>query len=131
MIGKIEITGRKKYEVSDDLAKYIRAKIGKLDKYMTRKARKTVSAEVKLTEGDTKTKNRNKCEVILHVPGDKIAASEATINMFAAVDIVEAKLKNRLRRQKDKKMRQKKGDRKGAFSRIRSRASRDFWGSQN
>ncbi len=131
MIEKIEITGRKNYEVSDDLAKYIRAKIGKLDRYMTKKARMTVSAEVKLTKDDSKTKNRNKCEIILHVPGDKIAASESTVNMFAAVDIVEAKLKNRLRRIKDKKMRLEKGDRKSAFSKLRAKASRDFWGSQN
>jgi len=131
MISKIEITGRKNYEVSEDLTKYIRSKIGKLDKYMSRQVRKSVFAEVKLTEGDTKTKNRNKCEVILHIPGDRVAASEATINMFAAVDIVEAKLKNQLRRRKDKKMRAKKGDRKSSFRRIRSLASRDFWGSQN
>jgi len=131
MIKNIEITGRNKYEVSDDLAKYVRNKIGKLDKYMTRKARKSVHAEVKLGESGSKTKSRNKCEVILGVPGDKITASETTINMFAAVDIVEAKLKNQLRRQKDKKMRAKKGSRKNAFSKLRRRASRDFWGSQN
>ncbi len=131
MIGNIEITGRNGYEVSDDLAKYVRTKIGKLDKYMTRKARKSVHAEVKLGELGSKTKSRNKCEVILDVPGDRIAASESTINMFAAVDIVEAKLKNQLKKQKDKKLKAKKGSRKNAFSRIRKRAARDFWGSQN
>lgn len=131
MISNIEITGRNGYEVSDDLEKYVRAKIGKLDKYMTRHARKSVHAEVKLGEEGAKTRRRNKCEVILDMPGDKMIASESTINMFAAVDIVEAKLKNRLRRQKDKLMRSRRGDRKGAFDRIRARASKDFWGSQN
>jgi putative sigma-54 modulation protein len=131
MIKNIEITGRNKYEVSDDLDKYVRNKIGKLDKYMSRQARKNVSAEVKLTEGETKTKNRNKCEVILHIPGDRVTASEATINMFAAVDIVEAKLKNQLRRQKEKSVRKKKGDRKKVFGRIRDKEARDFWGSQD
>ena len=48
MITKIEITGIGDYEVSEDLDKYIRAKIGKLDKYMSRKYRKSVHAEVKL-----------------------------------------------------------------------------------
>lgn len=131
MISKIEITGRKNYEVSDELSKYIRAKIGKLDKYMNRHARKTVFAEVKLAEGTSKTKNRNMCEVILHMPGDRLTASESTINMFAAVDIVEAKLKNQLRKVKDKSDKAKKADRKGSFRRIRSMASKDFWGSQN
>ncbi len=131
MINNIEITGRNNYEVSEDLAKYVRTKIGKLDKYMTRQARKSVHAEVKLGESGSKSKNRNKCEAILDMPGEKITASESTINMFAAVDIVEAKLKNQLRRQKEKRMRARKGDRKSAFSRIRARASRDFWGSQN
>lgn len=131
MIKNVEITGRNKYEVSDDLDKYIRNKIGKLDKYMSRKARRNVSAEVKLTEGETRTKNRNKCEVILRVSGDRVSASEATINMFAAVDIVEAKLKNQLRRQKDKKARAKKSDRKRTLGKFRKSASKDFWGSQD
>lgn len=131
MINNIEITGRNKYEVSEDLEKYVRSKIGKLDKYMTRQSRKNVRAEVKLGEEGGKTKNRNKCEVILDMPGEKMVASEQTINMFAAVDIVEAKLKNRLRRQKDKMERKRKGDRKSAFGRVRKMASRDYWGSQN
>ena len=98
---------------------------------MTRQARKNVHAEVKLGEEGGKGANRNKCEVILDMPGEKMVASEQTINMFAAVDIVEAKLKNQLRRRKDKKMRAKKGNRKQSFGRIRNMASRDFWGSQN
>ncbi len=38
----------------------------------------------------------------MHVPGARITAVESTINMFAAVDIVETKLKNQLKKHKEK-----------------------------
>ncbi len=130
MITRIEITGIS-YEVSPDLDKYIRSKIGKLDKYLPRSQRKSVHAEVKLSENDSKNSDRNKCEVILHVYGELMTAKESTINMFAAVDIVEAKLKSQLRKHKDKRLQKRKTNRKGSFSKIRGMASKDFWGSQN
>lgn len=130
MISKIDITGIS-YDVSDDLDKYIRSKIGKLDKYIPRSHRKSVFAEVKLSENDSKNQNRNKCEVILHVYGELMTAKESTINMFAAVDIVEAKLKSQLRKYKDKRLQKRKNNRKGAFGKIRGMASKDFWGSQD
>ena len=43
----------------------------------------------------------NICEAILHLPHETIMVKEATINMFAAVDIVEAKLKTQLKKYKD------------------------------
>ena len=46
--------------------------------------------------------NRFVCEVIVHVGGEKFVAHEGTINMYAAVDIVDAKLKAQFRTFKDK-----------------------------
>lgn len=98
MISQIEITGIH-YEVSDDLKKYITKKVGKLDRYVPRHARKSMHAEIKLRE--LKTKNdRNQCEIIVHLPESQLTAKQSTVNMFAAVDIVETKIKNQLKKYK-------------------------------
>jgi putative sigma-54 modulation protein len=99
MISHIDISGIH-YEVSDDLKKYITRKVSKLDRFVPRHARKSMHAEVKLTELKTKS-DKNQCEIILHLPEQQIMAKEATINMFAAVDIVETKIKNQLKKYKD------------------------------
>lgn len=85
-----------------DLPRYITRKIGALDKYVPRHARKSVRAEVKVSEEKIKDKKECTCEVILHLPHENIAAKETTMNMFAAVDIVEEKIKAQLKKYKDK-----------------------------
>ncbi len=99
MISQIDITGRH-YEVSEALKKYVIKKFGKLDRFAPKKARKMMHVDVKLTELKTKS-DRNECEVIVHLPDQKLTAKESTINMFAAVDIVETKIKNQLTKYKD------------------------------
>jgi putative sigma-54 modulation protein len=89
------------FEVDDDIRKYVTRKIGKLDKYMPRAARESAHAEVKLKNASKGNKNQYTCEVILHLPHDVITTKETTINVFAAVDIVETKLKNQLKKYKD------------------------------
>jgi putative sigma-54 modulation protein len=101
MIKKMEIEGIHT-EVSEDLRKYVTRKIGKLDKYMPRHARESAHAEVKLKEVTSKKKNQYTCEVILHLPHENIMTKETTLNIFAAVDIVETKLKNQLKKYKEK-----------------------------
>ncbi|GAC1392627.1 MAG: hypothetical protein NVSMB46_09020 [Candidatus Saccharimonadales bacterium] len=100
MIQRIEVTGIHT-ELTADIHKYIKAKIGKLDKFMSRHSRESVHAEVILSESKAKNKNERCCEVILHLPNGNITAKEATLNMFAAIDIVEEKLKNQLKKYKD------------------------------
>lgn len=100
MIQNIEIAGLH-VDVEDDLKKYINKKIGKLDKYIPRKEKNAVRAEVKIKEANTKKKKQYTCEVILHLPKDKITIKETTVNMFAAVDIVETKFKNQLKKYKE------------------------------
>lgn len=99
MIERLEIHGIHT-EVSNDLRKYVNKKIGKLDKYMPRQARESAHAEVKLKASSNKGKKQYTCEVILTLPREVINTKETTLNMFAAVDIVETKLKNRLKRYK-------------------------------
>ena len=84
-----------KYEVSDELKKYTLHKLGRLDRFLPRHARKSAHLEVVLLERQTKS-DRYECEAILTLPKDRLTAKESTLNMFAAVDIVEAKLKNQV-----------------------------------
>lgn len=97
---KLEIAGVHA-ELNDDIKKYVRKKIGKLDRYMTRAVAKSAHAEVKLKEAMRKTRKECTAEVVLHLPKDTITVKETTINMFAAVDIVEAKLRNQLKKYKE------------------------------
>ena len=99
MISQIEVTGIH-YEVGSDIKKYVTKKVGRLDRFVPRHARKALTAEVRLEERKTKS-DKNQCEVVLILPDKKtITAKDATINMFAAVDIVERKLKNQLKKYK-------------------------------
>lgn len=100
MIKKLEINGVH-MNVGNDLKKYVNKKIGNLEKYVPRSARESLHVEVKLKEGKIKTKVERTCEVIMHLPQEVITVSETTINMFAAVDIVEEKLKNLLHKYKE------------------------------
>ena len=98
MISQIDISGIH-YEVSDDLKKYVSKKMSRLDRYVPRHAREMMHVDVKLTELKTKS-DRNECEVIVHLPDQQLTAKESTLNMFAAVDIVETKIKNQLKKYK-------------------------------
>lgn len=100
MIQNVDITGVN-VEINSDLKKYINKKIGKLDKYVPRKEKETVRAEVKIKDANTKKKKQYTCEVILHLPHEKLTIKETTVNMFAAVDIVETKYKNQLKKYKE------------------------------
>lgn len=112
MIKKVDITGIHA-EVEPDVAKYVKKKIAKLDSYMPKHARKSAHAEVKLKESKVKTKKQSTCEVILYVPGEVIKAQETTVNMYAAIDIVEEKLKSQLRKYKEQTIiTKKRGDAK-------------------
>lgn len=101
MIKKLEISGVHT-ELTEDLKKYVNKKIGRLDSYLARHSRQSVHVEVTLKEGNAKDKNRCQCEVIMHLPNETVTVKEATINMFAAIDIVEAKLRNQLKKYKEK-----------------------------
>lgn len=103
MIQKLEISAQHT-ELTPRLKRYIEKKIGTLDRFVTRHARQTVHADVKLSESKSKDKQQFTCNVVLTVPDGVIDASETTVNMYAAVDIVEAKLKTQLKKYKEKKV---------------------------
>lgn len=99
MINNLEIASIHT-EADKDVVKYVNKKIGGLDTYLPRFSRSSVHGLIKLKESNAKDKKQFTCEVILYVPGEIITAKETTVNMFAAVDIVEEKLKGQLRKYK-------------------------------
>lgn len=100
MITKLEISAQKT-ELTPELKKYITKKIGRLDRYVPRRARESVHVEVHLKEAKHKEKKEFICSVVVQLPHETLDASESTINMFAAVDIVETKLRMQLKKYKD------------------------------
>jgi putative sigma-54 modulation protein len=103
MLKRIDITGLH-YEVDDTTKRYVMRKIGRLDRYASRHARKSLRAEVMLSQVNKAHSNKYECEIILHVPDEVIIAKDSTLNMLAAVDIVEAKLRTQLKKYKDERL---------------------------
>lgn len=99
MIEAVTITGVK-YEVDDTTKKYVTKKVGRLDRYLPKHARKSATAEVLLKQVNRDHGNKYEAEVILHVPDKVLTATDSTVNMLAAIDIVEVKLVTQLRKYK-------------------------------
>ena len=116
---KLDINGIHNID-NKDLQKYIVKKIGGLDRYVPRHARRSAHAEVKVKETMIKDKKECMCEVILHLPHENITAKESTMNMFAAVDIVEEKIKSQLRKYKSKHVEKRYSPIKRILQRFRS-----------
>jgi len=100
MIASVDIVGVK-YIVGDQARKYVMRKVARLDKYLPRHARKSVTADVKLRQVNRDHGNKYEAEIILNVPDKQLTAKDSTVNMFAAIDIVEAKLVSQLRKYKE------------------------------
>lgn len=94
MFKKLDLAGIK-VDLDDNLKKYVNHKIGKLDKYLPKQVRDVAHLEVRLKEVKNNVNNSCVCEVIVNLPKEKIAISEATLNLYAAIDIVEEKLKHK------------------------------------
>lgn len=107
-------------EVDDDLAKYVTKKIGKLDTYIPRRARESVTTEVRLLTDNAKDKRESTCEVTMTLPHESLYVKETTVNMYAAIDIVEAKLKNQLKRYKGHAESERRGVRR-LIGKLRAR----------
>lgn len=99
MISSIEITGIK-YNLDEITKRYVNKKIGRLDRYLPRHARSSVSADIKLKEVNRDHGNKYEAEITVNVPDKTLTAKDTTLNMLAAVDIVEAKIVAQLRKYK-------------------------------
>ena len=100
MIDKREITGNK-YKVEESFRKYAIKRIGKLDRYLPRGSKKDVIAKIVITEVNRAHGNKYEISAAMEIPGGKvIAARDESSNVYAGVDIIEAKLMGQIRRYK-------------------------------
>lgn len=91
------------YDLNEKISEYVDDKIAALDKYLPKNKRDGVSGHVILTLDESgREDNQCRCEVRIEVKGATLEAKEAAINMFAAVDIVQAKLKSQILKYKAK-----------------------------
>ncbi len=100
MIANITLTGLH-LDLDNKTKKYVKKKIGALDRYLPRHARKSATAEVKLSQVNRDHGNKYEAEIIIRLPEKTVTAKDTTMNILAAVDIVEAKVVAQLKRYKD------------------------------
>jgi putative sigma-54 modulation protein len=99
---KLAVSGRG-YEIDEGLREYVDEKIGGLERYLPRQMRSLAAGTVVLTDDPSgREDNRFVCEAIITVGRDKFVAKEGTINMYASVDVVDAKLASQLRAFKER-----------------------------
>lgn len=99
---QVDITARN-MEVSAKLRDYATAKLTGLEKYLPRKSREGIIANVVLgLDPNGREDNQYVCEAVMYVKGTKMVAKEASINIYASVDIVEAKLRAQVAKYKEK-----------------------------
>jgi ribosomal subunit interface protein len=120
MIHKLEIQGVHA-DVDAKLRTYVTRKIGGLDRYISRHSRESAHCEVHLKETKTKGSDHCRCEVTLYLPHQTIIVKESAPNLYAAVDITEAKLKQQLQKYKDRHGNGK--TLRHRFARLRRRAN--------
>lgn len=101
MIKKVEIAGVHT-DADARVRKYATKMVGKLERYIPRRARGSVHVEIKLREDKNQKNEQCTAEVIMRLPEETLTAKDSTVNLFAAIDIVEAKLQNQLKKYKDK-----------------------------
>ena len=115
MIEKIDISGSN-FKVEESFKKYVEKRIGKLDRYLPRQNRKDVVAKVVVTEVNRDHGNKYELSVSLNIPGGKVlAAKDEASNIFAGIDIIEAKLTGQIRRYKTENTNY---DKKGFLKRL-------------
>lgn len=100
MIKQLTVSGVH-MDVDDDLHKYVAKKIGNLDRYVPRRARQSVHADIRLKDAKAKDKLEWMCEIVMHVPHRTLTIEAKAVNIYAAVDIAEATLLTQLHKYKE------------------------------
>lgn len=98
---KLHIT-TKNFDLSEKVTAYVERKIGHLDKYLPKNMNDLVGRVILEVDPSGREDNQFICEAMIEVPGPNLEAREATMNIFAAIDIVEAKLKVQARKLKER-----------------------------
>jgi ribosomal subunit interface protein len=100
MLQKFEINGVHT-NIDPALRKYVTKKIGGLDRYVSRHSRQSAHAEVYLKESKAQASDGFICEVTMHLPHQTLVVKESGLNMYAAVDIAEVRIKGQLKKYKE------------------------------
>jgi len=100
MVQKFELSATQ-MELDERLKKYATKKLAYIDKYLSKHVRSSAHLEVRLKEHKSGGQKQSVCDVLLHLPHDTIKIRESTQNIFASIDIVEAKLKQQVRHYKE------------------------------
>jgi ribosomal subunit interface protein len=91
------------YEADNKLLDYLRDKLEGLEKYLPKSARDNVHTHIMLEEDPSgREANQCVCEIVMNVDGTTLVSREGTINMYAAIDVAEAKIKSQIQTLKDK-----------------------------
>ncbi|MCA9325886.1 ribosome-associated translation inhibitor RaiA [Candidatus Saccharibacteria bacterium] len=101
MVQKLELSGEH-FVIDENLRKYVNKKFGRLDRYMPRHSRESAHLEVHMKEHKSKGQKECICSVTMHLPNETVNIKEKTRNMYAAVDILQVKLKQQIQRYKDR-----------------------------
>ena len=118
MIENIEISGVK-YKVDETFSKYTTKRLGHLDKFLPKKNKKNVIMRVVVRQVNRAHGNKYEISVALDVPGGKVlTAKDEASNVFAGIDILEAKLKGQARKFKAEKVEHEK---KGVLKKLLKR----------
>lgn len=98
----LQTTGRH-FDLDDKITEYVEQKLARLDRYLPRGARDGLAGNVVLEFDESATKDsRFTCDVTFEVKGEAMHAREASLNMYASIDICEQKLKSQILTYKSK-----------------------------
>ncbi len=120
MVQKFDLTGIH-FEIDKQLHKYVSQKLGNLDRYIPQHSRSSAHLEILLSESKIDGKQQSLCEATLYLPHETIHLKEKALTMHGAVDIVKAKLKQRIQKYKDEHFNGKQ--RRHIIGRLRRRLS--------
>ncbi len=99
MIEKVELSGSNNYKINDNFRKYAIKRIAKLDRYLPRGNKKDVIAKIIISEVNREHGNKYEISTTLEITGGKVIfAKDECSNVFAGIDILEAKLTGQIRR---------------------------------
>lgn len=115
------------FELTKDIVKYVEKKAESLIKFVPRRQRQSLHFEFKLKEEQGHKKNKCTAEMVLRMPHARLTAEESTINIFAAIDIIDAKMASQLRKFKEQEVASKKHRNSKIVHRIRILSRKRFW----
>jgi ribosomal subunit interface protein len=98
---KLHISGHG-FELDQKMIDYAQVKLGSLDKYLPKSAKNSTGRVILSFDPSGREDNCYLCETMLEVPGPNLESKEATLNAYAAIDIVAAKLRAQAKKYKDK-----------------------------